>query len=410
MNDEFVCAECFNDQGMKDFCNAYAEENECSFCGTKNKEPIAAPLDDVISHINACIHHHFDDPANAGLPFESAEGGYQGSTYYTSEVFDELGLDFPQDRDGRLYNAISAGVDNDLWSEAEPFRLSSDQRLQFSWENFCRIIKHELRFFFLRPQRNRSLYDDEDELFSPERILHTIFKFAESANGFVTLPAGTKLFRARYQPKDASYFSASTLGPPPVDHAIKTNRMSPPGVVMTYAAEDKETALAETADSPGTFVVAEFANDRDLMILDLTRIPEVPSFFAELSDTMEYDPRPRLNFLHNISREISRPIARDDRVHVEYVPTQVVTEYVRTAIEINGQKVDGIRYNSSRRHAATAIVLFADQENLVLDEGERPEFYRTADRWLRLVKFSTTKVTAKNITRWTTPPRTDLFK
>jgi hypothetical protein len=36
---------------------------------------------------------HFDDPANAGLPYESAEGGYQGTTYETDEVL-ELGGDF----------------------------------------------------------------------------------------------------------------------------------------------------------------------------------------------------------------------------------------------------------------------------------------------------------------------------
>ncbi|WP_247832934.1 RES family NAD+ phosphorylase [Bradyrhizobium sp. 200] len=174
-----------------------------------------------------------------------------------------------------------------------------------------------------------------------------------------------------------------SLGPPPADHAIKTNRMSPPGVAMTYAAEDRDTALAETADEAGTYAIGEFTNDRELLILDLTRLPDVPSVFTELPDTIG-DPRPQLGFLHSISREISRPIARDDRVHVEYVPTQIVTEYVRTAVTIGKRKVDGIRYNSSRHHAATALVLFADQSNLILGKDERPEFNRTDDRWLRL--------------------------
>jgi RES domain len=185
--------------------------------------------------------------------------------------------------------------------------------------------------------------------------------------------------------------------------------MSPPGVVMTYAAEDRETALAETADEAGTFAVGEFVNDRELLILDFTRLPEPPSIFAELPDSMEYDPRPTLNFLHSISREMSRPIARDDRVHVEYVPTQVVTEYVRTAIRIKGRKVDGIRYSSSRRHAATAVVLFADQSNLILEKDERPDFYRTDDRWLHLANRTFVKVSANDIKRWTAKPRCSLF-
>jgi hypothetical protein len=81
-----------------------------------------------------------------------------------------------------------------------------------------------------------------------------------------------------------------------------------------------------------------------------------------------------------------------------------VTEYVRTAVTIGKRKVDGIRYNSSRRHAATALVLFADQSNLILGQDERPDFYRTRDRWLRLVKAGETRVTKHDIGRWAALP------
>jgi hypothetical protein len=185
---------------------------------------------------------------------------------------------------------------------------------------------------------------------------------------------GSVVFRARSQPAGTVHGTAGSLGPPPLAHAIQTNRMSPAGVVMTYAAEDSETALAETARKPGMFAVGKFVIDRDLLILDLTRLPEAPSEFAELPDSLEYDPRPRLNFLHAISREISRPIAGDNHVHVEYVPTQVVTEYVRTVFRVDGRKADGIRYASSRGNVATAVVLFADQSNLILEGDERPSF------------------------------------
>jgi hypothetical protein len=403
-SEEFVCGACFGDQGLKDFCSNHAESTECDFCGATDSEPIAARLDEVVEHIDSCIHRHFDDPANAGLPYETAEGGWQGATYDTWEVFEQLGLDFPNDSDGRLHDAISEGLDNDLWSEADPYGLSPDQQLSFSWERFCRVIKHQRRFFFLHEDEGKRRYGD-DELFSPAETLQTIFSFAEEANAFTTMPADTKLYRARYQPAGKIYDTAGTLGPPPLDRAIQTNRMSPPGVVMTYAAEDRETALAETANGPGTFAIGQFVNDRDLLILDLTRLPDAPSVFAELPDSIEFDPRPRLNFLHNISREISRPIARDDRVHIEYVPTQVVTEYVRTVVRINGRKVDGVRYASSRRHAATAVVLFADQSHLILEGDERPEFYRTDDRWLRLEKVEPVEVSQNDIRKWAAEPR-----
>jgi hypothetical protein len=68
--------------------------------------------------------------------------------------------------------------------------------------------------------------------------------------------------------------------------------MSPPGVVVTCAAEDREIALAETVDEPRTFAVGEFVNDRELLVLDLARLPEPPSILADIPDSMEYDPRP----------------------------------------------------------------------------------------------------------------------
>jgi hypothetical protein len=395
LRDEYVCSKCFSDEGLQNFVAYHAESEECDFCGAISNEPIAAPLDEVIRHIAQCISAFYDDPANT-LPYESAEDGYQGATYSTDEVFQALELDFPNDKDDRLRDAISQGMPNDLWSDADPFALSRFEQLSFSWDEFCRVIKHQRRYFFTQRRKR-----EDSELYSPGEILKFIFSFAEEAGAFVKLPQGTHLFRARYQPSGEAYETAGTLGPPPLEHAIQTNRMSPPGIVMTYVSDDPGTALAETAVKLGSFAIGEFVTERDALILDLTQLPPVPSAFEELSDTLEYDPRPRLSFLHSISREISRPIARDDRVHIEYVPTQVVTEYVRTAVIIDGRPVDGIRYRSSRRKGQTSLVLFADQDNVILDPEERREFYHFAkDRWLRLLKAIAKTVSRKDIAGW----------
>jgi uncharacterized protein (DUF1778 family) len=79
-------------------------------------------------------------------PYESAEGGYQGATYSTDEVFESLGLEILHDRDGSLYRTIVERMPNDLWSDAEPFALSRSEQLRFSWEQFCEMIKHKRRY------------------------------------------------------------------------------------------------------------------------------------------------------------------------------------------------------------------------------------------------------------------------
>lgn len=108
---KFVCGRCFGDVGMVAFCNNYAERKRCDFCGRRTREPSAAPLRDVLNHVRECIYRHYDDPANAGLGFEFAEGGYQGITYDTDEVMDALDLDFNDDRSGSLHDLVVDRLD-----------------------------------------------------------------------------------------------------------------------------------------------------------------------------------------------------------------------------------------------------------------------------------------------------------
>jgi len=384
---KYVCGRCFGNEGLVEFCRDHAEKRKCDFCSVRYRHPAAAPLDDVLDHVRSCVFQHFDNPDNAGLSFDSEDGEYQGITYSTDEIFDSLGLDFSRDRSGTLTAYVMDKLGNDLWCDADPHGLTPSEQLRYSWEHFCEVIKHQRRYFFFADGAGPG---QSSELFSPNEILEQIFAYAEEAGAFAELPAGTLIYRARYQPKGRLYNTALQLGPPPSEFAIQTNRMSPPGIVMTYASEDHETAIAETVSETGTYAIGHFVTERAALLLDLTDLPAPPSLFSELPDSSPYDPRPRLQFLHNVSEEISRPIARDDRIHIEYIPTQVVTEYVRTFIRIGERAIDGIRYKSSRNPEHSALVLFADQGNLILEGSERGEWYSLAtDRWVRLENFTT---------------------
>jgi hypothetical protein len=396
VNFEFVCAKCFSDEALQDFISGIATSKQCDFCGRTSSKKIAAPFEEVSQRIADCIARHYDDPGDAGMSYVSAEGGYQGITYDTCDIFELMGLDFPRKGGDALCDELASAMPTDLWSENSPYRLNDDDQLQYSWDAFCRLIKHKLRYFFTLTDRA-----DDDEIFSPNQLLRLIFSYAESVGAFNTLPTGSLLYRARAQHSGEKHTRPSSLGPPPESAAVQTNRMSPPGIVMMYVADDMRTALAETADKPGTFALGEFITGRDALLLDLTNLPAVPSLFEDIPDTLSYDPRPRILFLWKLSREISRPIARDDRVHIEYLPTQVVTEYLRTSVTVDGKKVDGIRYRSSRSGVGTAIVLFANQDNIELEFGAAGSFaYASRDRWLTLKSFNEKRVTARSITKW----------
>src|ERR1700758_1805403 len=57
-----VCADCFGDDGLKDFVRGHADATQCSFCGAAAREDIAAPLGEVIDHMLLCLARDYNNP------------------------------------------------------------------------------------------------------------------------------------------------------------------------------------------------------------------------------------------------------------------------------------------------------------------------------------------------------------
>jgi hypothetical protein len=376
-HESYVCPACLGDAALKEFIESKAENEECSFCGATSDEAIAAPLDDLVCFMADCLFKEYDDPVNCmGID----DGEFIGNTFDSHELLYSIDLELPNDHDGKLFSAIARLLGDHPWCDRDPYGMSRNEKLHYSWQAFCDTIKHRRRFFFLEDQ------DGSDrDLLKPSEVLRTIFEYCQNIGLVRAVPrASIKFFRARLQRPGETLDNVLQLGPPPHE-AARQSRMSPAGIVMMYVSEDAGTALAETVDQEGTYVVGEFVTERDALILDLAELPETPSIFYEVPDSMEYDPRQNLIFLHHIAREISRPIARDDRVHVEYVPTQVVTEFFRTVATQGGSSIDGIVYRSSRQAGKSSMVLFADQTNMIPEDIRDKTHGFHKDRWIRLV-------------------------
>ena len=119
-----------------------------------------------------------------------------------------------------------------------------------------------------------------------------------------------------------AYTQAKELGPPPLEFAKTAGRMNAPGIVVFYGAYDKDTALAEATGTHDSMTVAEFETLSDLAVVDLTNLPRIPSIF-------ERGLRDSLLFLEHFTQEVSRPFEPDAEIHIEYTPTQVVSEFFR---------------------------------------------------------------------------------
>jgi hypothetical protein len=205
-------------------------------------------------------------------------------------------------------------------------------------------------------------------------MLLEIAKLVDDLGLIKTIHAGHRLYRARPR-ADAhvKYRTAKELGPPPEESATQTNRMNPPGIPMFYGAENATLAVAEIRTP--LFSLGRFKTTRAIQLLDLAALPKVPGFFSMASQRE----RLGLAFLQEFSKLISQPVERDDRTHVDYIPTQVYTEFLRD-YEFLGGLVDGIRYKSATALEGANVVLFATNEN-VQDAKDLSD----PRRWLRLV-------------------------
>jgi len=147
--------------------------------------------------------------------------------------------------------------------------------------------------------------------------------------------------------------------------------MSAAGIAMFYGASDVETTVAETAKLGDKVAsVGRFVTDEASWVVDLDKIPETPSIFDEPN---RHKRRP-LRFLHRFREDIGKPVERDGREHIEYVPTQIVTEYLRLIYRLpqtDNPPLNGLVFTSSKTGGQN-IALFVPNEDC-LDQDEHPE-------------------------------------
>ena len=365
-----VCSRCINERSLAKYIEENASEDECSYCGEEWEWPRAMDLDDLLPHIRERIETDYEDAAES-VGYATREGGYLLPTMDAYELLGDACPDWDL-RSEQLSDDIAAEFMETPWVHKYPYSPTEEEVWIWSWSKFVHLVKHRARYLMFPPEMQvRGIFS---ETTAPSEMLDQIGKLFRNMNLFCTLEAGTDLFRVRiHKPGQPPRNTLAEFGPPPVDLARFANRMSPAGVSMFYAAFDEETALAETYDRsdcrPAEASIGVFKTIRNLNLLDLVDLPDVPSIFDVGALPLE---RASLSFLHQFNGDLTRPVKKDGREHVEYVPSQVVTEFVRYRLPVKaGMAVHGIRYRSSRRDGGIGCVLFYAHEDIV-DRDDEP--------------------------------------
>lgn len=254
------------------------------------------------------------------------------------------------------------------------------QSMVSAWENLVQAAKHRSRFYFHALQPASA--DGKDH--SPAKVLRTLRKIIGPLRLIKRFPLEYPLYRARVCDDTWPVESEAELLAPPPEKA-RAGRMNPAGISYLYLAEQPEIALAEVVQRPPCKVaVGCFQLRIELRILDITEIPPTDSGKNE-------DEQDALHFLHCFRDIILQPVRKGSQEHIDYVPSQIVCEFLAQVHEMNGEfnqgepwpRLHGLRYRSVIHPKGFNVVLFpaastaihSGFDELVGRDGQAPTIY-----------------------------------
>lgn len=377
--DRTVCLAHVDDAVLKSAIEDHLSEPTCSYCeiAGDDSNPVAAPLDDFLDAFMVGVRNLYEDAEDSGVPVQP---GRQVTTVFDAgdvvwTVLEEHATT-GRTPDDVLASDITAALTTQSWVRRNWQRLTPDQVWQYSWDSFKELVKYSTRFFFTGTLGDASA---DDERLSVLEFFRQLAEALSQIPEIFPQPC-PQLFRGRMTPTDPdpSAYDAAKLGAPPRQKA-SANRMSPAGISMFYGATDLDTAVAEIGahSSYGYAVTGEFTTAREVRLLDLTKLPEIPSIFDEQSFRSYYT----ISFLHNFVRDLTLPVDLDGREHIDYVPTQVFTEYLKYSFP---GRVDGLMFPSAQGPGANVVVFYGPE--FCADEGDVGDYTR-----LVLIRASVTK-------------------
>lgn len=367
---EYISAEPFDDYAIKNYINKNGVQETCDWT---EKEGICISIEDLAEFIDNCLLTEYDEPYALGAGYDKDEDYYENRfpglvVQCSQELLQDLMIEIPME----VRDFIAEFLSNEYWASKNLYSLSTGEILYKSWEAFTNLIKHKVRFMFFsdKIKKKKPTYEDYTD---PYSILDEIGEGIKKHKLLTTFKLETmEVFRARQHSSDKEVKNVKELGSPP-ENVAQANRLSPAGIPMFYGAFDSKTAMTEILDfgkATETISVGKFTNLKTLNLIDFSKLQWISIFDEEKRHLRESGV-----LLRKFVSDLSSAISNDGSQHIEYVPTQVVTEYFKNSFTIDGEKeIHGMIYPSSKRKDKNCIVLFFTQEHLTEDRKDTTKY------------------------------------
>lgn len=357
----FVCHECIGEEFLSNEVRDSGVSAQCNFCG---EEAASIELDELGEKVHEVLVTHFYQTNSEPEGYEymlAKEGLWERDGYPIMDAIADVASVSEEVaeaiREYLSYHYDAAGKDSLLAEQPYENEAHYEEKMVDTFdiaESWASFKEHIL---------TRSRYISHHAM----DVLHEIFNNLDSLatkDGYPVIrevsseTTNEVIYRARVAlstDKLAGILKGlpASLGAPPHRQA-KSGRMNAAGIAVFYGALDATTCVAEVRAPVGSsVVVGEFRSLRPLKILDLNRLQKVyvvgsffdPNFKVELSRSL---------FLDRLVNELSSPVFPGSE-ELDYLPTQVVAEYLSQLDELN---LDGVMFKSTQ--------VLGDKQNIVL--------------------------------------------
>lgn len=311
-----ICKECFGDCELRTQVAAISihdDSHVCSICGKNSTEHCD------LSEFNEFFHSLL-------ILFQKTSDGKP----LTNLIQEDWGIFSSLDIGHKILSEVLQTMpDLDLQADSSVEYIDDVTVLVKNWEELKLRIKEQTRFMV-----------DNDDL--------DVFNFLESSN---ELHIGDVLYRARILHSPDDMYDEEHMGCPAKENAT-AGRANPVGIPYLYLSKDSETTYYEVrATYLDYLAVGTFNVCRDLNIVDFHPKIDIFNAFND-GDGLLTGIVSRKKAIEAISKDLSRPMRRFDS-EVEYVPTQLICEYCKVALN-----ADGICFESSLHRGHDNVVLF----------------------------------------------------
>ena len=336
-----VCEMCFRDKELKSKIRSQNSKGDCPTCGMKNVFIYDTDKDDALTlSLESLIDIY--------TPISLLADEYPKSETYMlkSELANNWDI-FTTNNESKIYSLLVGICKNRYLETPEVFDLPVG--IEELYDNEY-LREHSLL-------ETNSWEDFVDSLETKNRF-HTHYlnlNLLERFCSYIRKPykEGEIKYRCRISNKEG--LALKEMGAPPKE-ITKDGRANARGIRCLYLGNSPETTIYETRAGAYDYVtVGSFALKSNIIVVDLKLINQI-SPFVDGMDMLEY--AVNREHLNKINDEMSKVMRGSDST-LDYVPTQYITDFVKSICDSDGNRVySGIEYKSVMNKDGFNLAIF----------------------------------------------------